>query len=64
MISFDEKQIRKEKILETIQKKFNINLEAENIKECTENIKNNLEKSGVTNKNFKERRLINFTRIK
>ena len=42
-----------EKILETIQQKFNINLEAENIKECTTHIKNNLEKSGITNKNFK-----------
>lgn len=51
-----------EKILETIQKKFNINLEAENIKECTENIKNNLEKSGVTNKNFKDKIVSNIVK--
>lgn len=51
-----------EKILGTIQKKFNINLEAENIKECTENIKNNLEKSGVTNKNFKDKIVSNIVK--
>ena len=44
-----------EKILETIQQKLNINLEKENIKECTANIKNNLEKLGITNKNFRDK---------
>ena len=51
-----------EKILETIQQKFNINLEAENIKECTTYIKNNLEKSGITNKNFKDKIVSNIVK--
>ena len=51
-----------EKILETIQQKFNINLEAENIKECTTHIKNNLEKSGITNKNFKDKIVSNIVK--
>lgn len=51
-----------EKILETIQQKFNINLEAENIKECTADIKNNLEKSGITNKNFKDKIVSNIVK--
>lgn len=51
-----------EKILETIQQKLNINLEAENIKECTTRIKNNLEKSGITNKNFKDKIVSNIVK--
>lgn len=51
-----------EKILETIQQKLNINLEAENIKECTTYIKNNLEKSGITNKNFKDKIVSNIVK--
>lgn len=51
-----------EKILETIQQKFNINFEAENIKECTTHIKNNLEKSGITNKNFKDKIVSNIVK--
>lgn len=51
-----------EKILETIQQKFNINLEAENIKECTADIKNNLEKLGITNKNFKDKIVSNIVK--
>lgn len=51
-----------EKILETIQQKFNINFEAENIKECTADIKNNLEKSGITNKNFKDKIVSNIVK--
>lgn len=51
-----------EKILETIQQKLNINLEAENIKECTANIKNNLEKLGITNKNFKDKIVSNIVK--
>ena len=51
-----------EKILETIQQKLNINLEAENIKECTTHIKNNLEKSGITNKNFKDKIVSNIVK--
>lgn len=51
-----------EKILETIQKKFDINLEDENIKRCTEEIKNNLEKEGITNKNFKDKIVSNIVK--
>lgn len=51
-----------EKILETIQKKFDINLEDENIKSCTEEIKNNLEKEGITNKNFKDKIVSNIVK--
>jgi len=51
-----------EKILETIQKKFDINLEEENIKRCTEEIKNNLEKEGITNKNFKDKIVSNIVK--
>lgn len=51
-----------EKILETIQQKLNINLEKENIKECTANIKNNLEKLGITNKNFRDKIVSNIVK--
>ena len=51
-----------EKILETIQKKFDINLEDECIKRCTEEIKNNLEKEGITNKNFKDKIVSNIVK--